>query len=440
PRRPDHARNDPRPRYNLPADVPLGARGARAGGVPARVRRHSRAARARRGRRGDAGAHGRAHAGRGRPHRGRRDVRRGGAAAPVRRGFRPGHLRRGDGRGHERLGASPPRARGVPRRAVRAGDRLGRADRARRGARSRRQRRHRQALPPGRPPLPRQRRIAWAPARGLSDLRSLKPLTPCRRACPGYRASPDWPGWLAMIMPSVLARSFVLLRAPGPLCGVGPLQSLHNVADGSYRRRHRAAQRSPCPLGVKIPGRGRRPAMKWINNLRIQTKLLGAFGLVLLLVGGAAGFGLYRLSGATAAYGELARTTMAASRMADDVNASFISRHKVLKDIYLFNGDPAKIEKAASEVKELDQAVEAGLSQLQSNPALLPDELALADEASRALGEYAAASRAAIARVQAGGDDLYEVQQAAVQLTSGKDRPVSEALDRLADDLDKRSG
>src|SRR5581483_5400267 len=45
-----------------------------------------------------------------------------------------------------------------------------------------------------------------------------------------------------------------------------------------------------------------------------------------------------------------------------------------------------------------------------------------------------------IARVQAGGDDLYEVQQAAVQLTSGKDRPVSEALDRLADDLDKRSG
>jgi len=180
--------------------------------------------------------------------------------------------------------------------------------------------------------------------------------------------------------------------------------------------------------------------MKWINNLRIQTKLLGAFGLVLLLVGGAAGFGLYRLSGATAAYGELARTTMAASRMADDVNASFISRHKVLKDIYLFNGDPAKIEKAASEVKELDQAVEAGLSQLQSNPALLPDELALADEASRALGEYAAASRAAIARVQAGGDDLYEVQQAAVQLTSGKDRPVSEALDRLADDLDKRSG
>ncbi len=180
--------------------------------------------------------------------------------------------------------------------------------------------------------------------------------------------------------------------------------------------------------------------MGWISNLRIQTKLLGAFGLVLLLVGGAAGFGLYRLSGATAAYGELARTTMAASRMADDVNASFISRHKVLKDIYLFNGDPAKIEKAASEVKELDQAVEAGLSQLQSNPALLPDELALADEASRALGEYAAASRAAIARVQAGGDDLYEVQQAAVQLTSGKDRPISEALDGLADRLDKRSG
>ena len=75
------------------------------------------------------------------------------------------------------------------------------------------------------------------------------------------------------------------------------------------------------------------------GRLALQWKLLGSFGLVLLLAGGAAAVGLYRLDTALGGYHALLDGSVAAAKQADDVNTAFVSRHKVLKDIYLFNTD-----------------------------------------------------------------------------------------------------
>src|SRR5205814_1055407 len=99
---------------------------------------------------------------------------------------------------------------------------------------------------------------------------------------------------------------------------------------------------------------------------------------------------------------------------------------KVLKDVYLFNTDAAKVQSATQEVGDWDKKVADGLARLTASPVLDGDDRALVTTALAAQKEYQAASNAAVARATAGGDP-YEAQQGAAGLTKGKDRPVATA-------------
>ena len=152
----------------------------------------------------------------------------------------------------------------------------------------------------------------------------------------------------------------------------------------------------------------------------------------LLLAGGAAAVGLYRLDTALGGYHALLDGSVAAAKQADDVNTAFVSRHTVLKDIYLFNTDPAKVQSVTKEIVDWDRQVSAGLAALRANPALLDEDRDLIDSGLAPFAEYQKASQAALERATVEGDDPYTAQQAAAKLTSGKDRPVSAVLKELS--------
>src|SRR3954447_10574918 len=175
------------------------------------------------------------------------------------------------------------------------------------------------------------------------------------------------------------------------------------------------------------------------GRLALQWKLLGSFGLVLVLGGGAAAVGLSRMDTALGGYHALLDGSVAAAKQADDVNTAFVSRHKVLKDIYLFNTDAAKVDSVTKEIADWDRQVSAGLATLRANPALLDEDRALIDSGLVPFAEYQKASQAAVERATLAGDDPFTAQQAAAKLTSGKDRPVSAVLKELSTRLNARA-
>jgi methyl-accepting chemotaxis protein len=178
--------------------------------------------------------------------------------------------------------------------------------------------------------------------------------------------------------------------------------------------------------------------MSWFNDMHLRWKLLSVFGVVFALTTAVSVFGVYRLRQVSDEYNSLLDTTISAAKQADDVNVLFISRHKVLKDVYLFDSDPAKVQKAVGEVSDFDAQIGDRLARLKDSPGLLPEELKLIGDAGPALAAYHAATRAAIDRVRAGGDP-YTVQQEAAAMVVGKDRPVSAALAELSSRLHARA-
>jgi len=174
------------------------------------------------------------------------------------------------------------------------------------------------------------------------------------------------------------------------------------------------------------------------RGLALKWKLLFTVGVALALTAGAATFGLYRLHGALGTYQTLLTGSLAAAKQADDVNTAFVTRHKVLKDVYLFNTDPAKVDSASKEVAGWDSKVSDGLAALRKSPVLTSDDTALIDTGLAALAAYQSASQEAIKQATA-GNDPYTDQQAAAKLVSGKDRPVTAALAELSSRLNQRA-
>jgi methyl-accepting chemotaxis protein len=176
---------------------------------------------------------------------------------------------------------------------------------------------------------------------------------------------------------------------------------------------------------------------RW-NDLSVRWRLLGAVGLAMLIMAGAATFSVVRLTQATTAYSNLITGTLDASSQLKAVNVAFISRHKVLKDIYLFNTNADKVKQTISDMAGFDKQVNDGLAALKQNPNLLPEERQLVDNAATAYADYQAASTAATAKATESGDP-YVTQQAAAAITTGKDKPISAALDDLAARINGRA-
>jgi diguanylate cyclase (GGDEF)-like protein len=173
-------------------------------------------------------------------------------------------------------------------------------------------------------------------------------------------------------------------------------------------------------------------------NLFTRWKLLSAFVWALLLCGAAASFGLHGINQAIEMYAERVAPSSATAKQADAINSLFLARHKVLKDAYLFNADPQRIERAASEVAAYDQQITDSLTQLRANPVLDAQELDLLDSVVGPLDAYRVATQAALAVVRT-NPDHYVAQQLAADLTYLKDRPVSDGLVDLSRHLNGRS-
>jgi methyl-accepting chemotaxis protein len=178
--------------------------------------------------------------------------------------------------------------------------------------------------------------------------------------------------------------------------------------------------------------------VNWFSTLSLRWKLLSAFGLVLLLMGGGGAFAAYRLATTAQAYNALVNETIATRRDVLATNALFITRHKVLKDAFLFNTNAPKVQTTKDDVATLDKQVTAALTQLAGSAVLLPEEKQLVRDAAKAFGEYQVASTGAIAKATEEGDP-YTTQQAAAALTSGKDKPVSVALEGLQTSIGLRT-
>jgi methyl-accepting chemotaxis protein len=174
-----------------------------------------------------------------------------------------------------------------------------------------------------------------------------------------------------------------------------------------------------------------------LSNLSFRAKLLGLSGVLLVLVGGSSAFGIARLKGVTDGYQAMIDGSMAASSQAREINKTFIARHKVLKDVYLFVEDAAKVDSASQEVAADDKIVSDLAARLRAM-SLTAEEGKTLDDVMAGLKLYEDASSQAILLARSGGDP-YSTQQAAAKLVLGKDRAVSDALARLTDLLGQRS-
>jgi methyl-accepting chemotaxis protein len=178
--------------------------------------------------------------------------------------------------------------------------------------------------------------------------------------------------------------------------------------------------------------------MKFFNDLKLRWKLLGSLGVVVVVMGASAAFGVYRLVQATDAYDWLVQSMFSTRSEVQQTNAAFLTRHKILKDIYLFNTDPQKVQTTIDQMADLDTQVTASLTRLEGNSLLDADEAKDVADALRSYTAYQSASAAAVAAAKAGGDP-YTTQQAAAALTSGQDKPVSAALDDLSRRINQRA-
>src|SRR5579859_3985248 len=189
------------------------------------------------------------------------------------------------------------------------------------------------------------------------------------------------------------------------------------------------------------PSAKRTPAASLLNRLAgisVRWKLVGAFGLVVVLTGVAGAFGTYRLISASRAITTLFNATIASQRDVIAVNTAFITRHKLVKDVFLFNANGDKVKTTETDVAALDDQVATGLAALAVNPSLSASEETSVGNAQVAYRDYVAASTAAVARATEPGDP-YGRQQAAAALISGKDKPISAALDALQKSVGDRA-
>jgi methyl-accepting chemotaxis protein len=177
--------------------------------------------------------------------------------------------------------------------------------------------------------------------------------------------------------------------------------------------------------------------MRWFSDLNVRWKLFCTVGLVLLLTLGAAGFATYRLVSTTQAFTGLVDETIATQRSIFLINTAFITRHKVLKDVYLFNTNADKVKTTLTDLAAFDQQVDKGLATLAGSSVLTADDKQLVATAQSTYRDYQSASSAAIAKAQEVGDP-YTLQQAAAAIVTGKDKPVSAALDALQQSIGAR--
>src|SRR5438093_11692047 len=90
------------------------------------------------------------------------------------------------------------------------------------------------------------------------------------------------------------------------------------------------------PTAMRRPTQGAEQSRgAWCRDLPLVWKLLGGFGLVVLLLAAAGGWADLQLRQQDAAYRSLLAGENQAAQVADDLHLAFLRQHQALKDVLL---------------------------------------------------------------------------------------------------------
>jgi len=176
--------------------------------------------------------------------------------------------------------------------------------------------------------------------------------------------------------------------------------------------------------------------MDWFRNLGLRWKLLGCISIVVLLIGGAAGWTAYQLQKQEAAYARLIAGEAEGAALSQEMRAGLLLQVQALKNTLLRGEDPKQFEKYAAEfdARAADlRALRARLGGLDVR--ITPEEQALLRQFDAGWSTYLAAWTEAKAAYGGPGGGQFKDADAVM---SGKDRVAVDSLDGLADSLDAR--
>src|SRR4051812_8427415 len=89
--------------------------------------------------------------------------------------------------------------------------------------------------------------------------------------------------------------------------------------------------------------------MFWTRDIGLRWKLLGCISIVVLLMGGAAGWTAYQLERQETSYTRLVEGEAAGAALAQEMRAGLLLQVQALKNTLLRGGDPQQFEKYATE-------------------------------------------------------------------------------------------
>ena len=184
--------------------------------------------------------------------------------------------------------------------------------------------------------------------------------------------------------------------------------------------------------------------MSRFHNLRIQFKLLLAFGATVALMGAALTFAVVRLHGAIGDFENSADGSSAAALDAAQLRSAFQFQHQQLKDYLLRGANPDNRAKYAKAFADAGATLKEKRAELGNDLAALGADPVVVDADGKATAtsallttfdtEYQTYSAAA-ADMQAKVGETFD-QAAGDAIVSGKDRNAQTALASLADGLD----
>src|SRR3954447_16176757 len=89
--------------------------------------------------------------------------------------------------------------------------------------------------------------------------------------------------------------------------------------------------------------------MFWTRDIGLRWKLLGCISIVVLLLGGAAGWTVYQLQRQEASYTHLVEGEDAGAALAQEMRAGLLLQVQALKNTLLRGTDPAQFDKFSAE-------------------------------------------------------------------------------------------
>jgi methyl-accepting chemotaxis protein len=177
--------------------------------------------------------------------------------------------------------------------------------------------------------------------------------------------------------------------------------------------------------------------MRWFSGLRLRWKLLVSFGALLLMLGGAGGWGAWQLHRQDLAYSRLLKGEALGATVAQEMRAGLLLQVQALKNTLLRGEDPKQFERYAAEFDARANDLRGLRAKLDTlDLQATPEEREALQKFDAGWAGYVAAwSKAKEAYGGPGGGKAKDADA----VMSGKDRDAVASLDALAESLVARS-